>query len=86
MFLTDYIPNLNKNLEKPFSGITSDSNRIKKDNIFAIEGNRIDGNKFILAIKKGIKMVFLEKNNNFKKWSFIYSITKNVRKLLASII
>ena len=88
MFLTDYIPNLNKKFRKTFfSGITSDSNRIKKDNIFfAIEGNRIDGNKFIpIAIKKGSRVIISEKKiNNFKN-GVLYIHTKNVRKLLAEV-
>ena len=46
-----------------FSGITFDSKRVKKNNIFfAIKGNEIDGNNFIQdAIKKGSKIIITEK-------------------------
>ena len=56
MLLKDYIPNINKRYNKIFfSGISADSSKVKKDNIFfAIKGNKFDGNNYIdLAIKKG---------------------------------
>jgi murE/murF fusion protein len=70
-----------------FSGISFNSNQIKKNNIFfAIKGNKIDGNSFISsAISNGAKIIVTEKKiNRLKKWYFIYSI-KNIRKLLAEI-
>ncbi len=88
MLLQDYIPNLNKKFGKIFfSGINSDSRKIKKDNIFfAINGNKIDGNKFIsMAIKKGSRVIISKKKmNNFKN-GILYINTKNVRKLLAEV-
>jgi len=68
-----------------FSGLCFDSSKCKRDNIFfAIEGTRIDGNKFINhAIKKGAKIII--SNQRFegvrKKILFIKSF--NVRKLLS---
>ena len=64
MILKDYIPNINKKIsEVYFSGIAFDSSKVKKDNIFfAIKGNKIDGNNFILsAIKNGAKIIVTEK-------------------------
>ena len=60
MLLKDYIPNLNKKFCKiSFSGISFNSSRIKKNNIFfAIKGNKFDGNNYIQeAIKKGAKII-----------------------------
>jgi len=88
MLLQDYIPNLNKKFGKIFfSGINSDSRKIKKDNIFfAINGNKIDGNKFIsMAIKKGSRVIISEKKMNNLKNGILYINTKNVRKLLAEV-
>ena len=88
MFLKDYIPNIDKKFrEFFFSGISFDSAKVKKDNIFfAIKGTDIDGNKFIpVAIKNGSKIIISEK----KKKKFINGIlfihTSNVRKLLAEV-
>ena len=64
MLLKDYIPNLNEKLKNIFfSGISFDSTKIKKNNIFfAIKGNTNDGNNFIpKAIKKGSKIIITEK-------------------------
>ena len=46
MLLKDYIPFVNKNNgEVFFSGISFESSKVKKDNIFfAIKGNKVDGN------------------------------------------
>ena len=58
MLLGDYFNNIEKKYKKIFfSGISFNSNKIKKNNIFfAIKGNNIDGNNFIsLAIKNGSK-------------------------------
>ena len=60
MLLKDYIPNVNKKYKRIFfSGVTFDSSKVKKDNIFfAIKGNKFDGNNYIdLAIQKGSKIV-----------------------------
>ena len=70
MLLKDYIPNINKKFGNIFfSGISFNSSKIKKNNIFfAIKGNKIDGNNFIsIAIKKGSKIIITEKKlKNFK--------------------
>ena len=57
-----------KNLKIFFSGISFDSSKVKKNNIFfAIKGNSFDGNNFIKdAIKKGAKIIVSEKK--FKKF------------------
>ena len=51
MLLGDYFHNVINNYKKFFfSGISFNSNLIKKDNIFfAIKGNKVDGNDFILS-------------------------------------
>ena len=64
MFLGDYFHNVKNNYKKFFiSGISFNSNLIKKDNIFfAIKGNKVDGNDFILsAIKNGAKIIVTNK-------------------------
>ena len=51
MLLGDYFNNIKNNYKKFFfSGISFNSNKIKKNNIFfAIKGNKVDGNNFILC-------------------------------------
>jgi MurE/MurF fusion protein len=88
MLLGDYIHNIKDNYKKFFfSGISFDSNQIKKDNIFfAIKGNYVDGNNFIsLAIKNGAKIIITEKNIDGFKNGILYIRIKNIRKLLAEI-
>ena len=66
MLLGDYFDNLNYNYKNFFfTGISFDSTQIKKNYIFfAIRGNNIDGNNFILpAIKNGAKIIVTEKKN-----------------------
>ena len=66
MLLGDYFNNIEKKYKKIFfSGISFNSNKIKKNDIFfAIKGNHIDGNNFIsLAIKNGSKIIVTEKKN-----------------------
>jgi len=88
MLLKDYIPNLNKKFKKVFfSGISFDSSKVKKGNIFfAIKGNNFDGNDYIeTAIKNGAKVVI---SNNYlvkKRVNVIFLYSSNVRKLLAEI-
>ena len=88
MLLGNYFTNIDSSKKKFFfSGISFNSNDIKKDNIFfAIKGNNFDGNKFIpTAIKKGSKIIISEKRFiNFKK-DILFIHTKNIRKLLAEI-
>ena len=86
MLLGNYFHNINKNYRNfSFSGISFDTNSIKKNNIFfAIKGNIIDGNKFIKdAIKKGSKIIISEKVKEGFKDNILYLKNKNPRKLLA---
>ena len=65
MFLKDYISEINKKYSKVFfSGISFDSNKVKKNHIFfAIKGNKFDGNNYIdIAIKKGATIIISERN------------------------
>ena len=87
MQLKDYIPNLKKKFTKLFfSGIASDSLKVKKNFIFfAIKGTRFDGNDYIdEAIKNGAKIIISEKKINQKK-NISYIHCSNVRKLLAEV-
>ena len=75
MLLKDYIANIDKKYSKTFfSGISSDSSKVKKNNIFfAIKGNKFDGNDYInLAIKKGAKIIISEQKINQKKENVIF--------------
>ena len=87
MLLKDYIPGIKKkNSQFFFSGITFDSTKVKKDDIFfAIKGNNFDGNKFIPIVeKKGCRIIVSEQKIK-KKINGIQIHTKNVRKLLAEV-
>ena len=88
MQLKDYIPNIDTKIRNIFfSGISFDSTKVKKNDIFfAIKGNNINGNNFIpTVIKKGCKIIISEKK--FKKFQkdIIFIYTKNIRKLLAEV-
>ncbi len=88
MQLKDYIPNVNKKYGKVFfTGISSDSSKVKKNDIFfAIKGNKFDGNNFIdKAIRKGAKVIITEKKIKKKKNKVIFLYSSNVRKLLSII-
>ena len=88
MLLGDYFNNIKNNYKKFFfSGISFNSNQVKKNNIFfAIKGNKVDGNNFILsAIKNGAKIIVTEKKINGLKNDILFIKSKNVRKLLAEI-
>ena len=64
MLLGDYFKNIQKKYKKIFfSGISFNSNQVKKHNIFfAIKGKNFDGNNYIEnAIKKGAKVIVSEK-------------------------
>ena len=66
MLLGDYFKKIQKKYKKFFfSGISFNSNQVKKNNIFfAIKGNEIDGNNFISsAISNGAKIIVTEKKN-----------------------
>ena len=88
MQLKDFIPKINKKNGKIFfSGISFDSTKVNKNDIFfAIKGNKFDGNDYInSAIKKGAKVIISEKKILKKKENIIYINSLNVRKLLAEI-
>jgi len=88
MFLGDYFQNIKDNYKKFFfSGISFDSNKIKKNYIFfAIKGNKKDGNSFISsAIFNGAKIIITEKKINRLKNGILFIQSKNIRKLLAEI-
>ena len=88
MFLGDYFQNIQSTYKKFFfSGISFDSTKIKKNNIFfAIKGNKIDGNDFISsAISNGAKIVVTEKKINGIKNGILFIHSNNIRKLLAEI-
>ncbi|WP_440669994.1 UDP-N-acetylmuramoyl-L-alanyl-D-glutamate--2,6-diaminopimelate ligase [Candidatus Pelagibacter sp. HIMB1483] len=88
MLLEDYIPNINKKFKKFFfSGISFDSTKVKKDDIFfAIRGSKIDGNNFIPnAIKRGSKIIITEKKVKEFVNGVLFIQTRNIRKLLAKV-
>ncbi len=88
MLLKDYIPNIDKKFRSIFfSGISFDSKKVKKNNIFfAIKGNRSDGNNFIpIAIKKGSKIIVTEKKIRKKQDKILFICRKNPRKLLSEV-
>ena len=88
MLLKDYFSNINKKYDKVFfSGISFDSSRIKKNNIFfAIKGNKVDGNDYIeTAIKNGAKIIVSEKKIIKKNKKAIFLHSSNVRKLLSEV-
>ena len=88
MLLGDYFKNIqNKYKQIYFSGISFDSNKVKKNDIFfAIKGTKIDGNNFILsAISNGAKIIVTEKKINGLKNSILFIQSNNIRKLLAEI-
>jgi murE/murF fusion protein len=88
MLLGDYFQNIQATYKKFFfSGISFDSDQIKKNNIFfAIKGNKIDGNDFISsAISNGAKIVVTEKKINGIKNGILFIHSNNTRKLLAEV-
>jgi MurE/MurF fusion protein len=88
MLLKDYIPKLNKKYSRIFfSGISSDSSKVRKNDIFfAIKGNKVDGNKYIsVAIKKGAKIIISNNKKIKKKEKIVFLHSSNVRKILAEV-
>ena len=86
MYLGNYIKKLDKKYQKVFfSGISFNSLKVKKDNIFfAIKGTKFDGNDFIAdAIRRGAKIIISEKNIKLKNKKLIILKHNNPRKLLA---
>ena len=88
MLLKDYIPNIDKKYKSVFfSGISFESSKVKKDNIFfAIKGHNFDGNNYIKeATKRGAKVIISEKKIFIKKNNLLILNVKNVRKLLSEV-
>jgi murE/murF fusion protein len=88
MLLGDYFKKIQKKYKKIFfSGISFNSNQVKKNNIFfAIKGNKIDGNNFISsAISNGAKIIVTEKKINGVKNGILFIQSNSIRKLLAEI-
>ena len=86
MLLKDYISNINKKYRKVFfSGISFDSSKVKKDNIFfAIKGNKFDGNNYIdVAIKNGAKIIITEKKNKQKKRKCYFFIHFKCKEIIS---
>ena len=70
MYLEHLIKSVDKKYKKiPISGISFDSRKVEKKNIFfAIEGNKISGNKFVNeAILKGASVIASNKKIKQKK-------------------
>ena len=88
MQLKDYIPKIDKKIgETFFSGVSFDSSKVKKNDIFfAIRGEKFDGNVYIdKAIENGAKVIISEKKKLKKKGNTIFLHSSNIRKLLANI-
>ena len=88
MILKKYFSNINKNYAKhKFSGISFNSNKIKKGFIFfAITGEKINGKKFINdAIKKGAKTIISDLKFTGYKKNVLFLNYKNPRKILSEI-
>ncbi len=88
MHLGNYIKKLDKKYKKIyFSGLTFNSKKVKKNNIFfAIDGYKFDGNRYIFeAIKNGAKVIISKKKTKLDSKNIIFIKNKNPRKLLAEI-
>ena len=88
MLLKDYISGLKEEHKSIFfSGIASDSKKVKKNNIFfAIKGTNENGNNFINdAIRRGASVIVSEKKFHKKKNNIVFLNVSNVRKLLSKI-
>ena len=81
MLLGDYLKNIKNNYKNFFfSGISFNSNQIKKNYIFfAIRGNKSDGNSFISsAISNGAKIIITEKKFNGLKNGILFIHSNNI--------
>jgi len=86
MLIKEYFSNIKKNhLNHKFSGISFNSNEIKKGYIFfAIKGNKIDGKKYInQAINNGAKTIISDLKFQGYKTDVLFLNSKNPRKLLS---
>ena len=82
MLIGDYFKYLNSKYESHyFSGLSFNSLKCKKDNIFfAIQGNESDGNKFVEnAIKNGAKTIVSNQKYQGYKNKILYINCSNVR-------
>ena len=86
MLLKEYFSNIGKDfVNHEFSGISFNSNEIKKGYIFfAINGNKVDGKKFInKAITNGARTIISDiKYEGYKK-NILFLHSSNTRKLLS---
>ena len=85
MRLGNLIKSVNKKYQKiPVSGISFDSKKVQKENIFfAIEGNKISGSKFINeAIGKGSSAIIASKKRIIQK-KIPFILVKDARKSLS---
>ena len=88
MLVENFFRNLNSKYKNHFFyGLSFNSLTCKKNNIFfAIQGTKIDGNKFIKdAIKKGAKTIVSNQKFQGLKNNILYISVKNVRKTLSEI-
>ena len=88
MLLKEYFSNINKNYTNhKFSGISFNSNKIKKGFIFfAIKGDKLDGKKFInKAIKKGAKTIISDLKYTGYKKDVLFLNSTNPRKQISEI-
>ena len=88
MLIGNYFKKVNQEGKKFFfSGLSFNSKKCKKNNIFfAINGTKINGNKYINdAIKRGATTIVSGEKFQGIKSNILYIKTKNVRKLLSEI-
>ena len=86
MRLGNLLKSVNKKYQKiPISGISFDSRKVKKNNIFfAIEGNKISGSKFVNeAIAKGATAIVSSNKKILQKQKIPFILVKDVRKSLS---
>ena len=86
MLIGNYFNKINDKYKNHFfSGLCFNSLNCKRNDIFfAINGTKINGNRYILdAIKKGSKTIVSDQNFQGIKNKILYIKTSNVRKLLA---
>jgi murE/murF fusion protein len=88
MLLKNLIKNIPNNKKNIFiSGISSNSNEVKKNYIFfAVKGNKINGERFIQnAIKKGVAVIVCSKNYKIKNKNTYVIKTNKIRHLISEI-
>ena len=88
MLLKNLIKNISKNKKNIFiSGLSSNSKEIKKNYIFfAIKGNKINGEKFILqAIQKGAAVIVCSRSCKIKNNKVLIIKTNKIRNFLSEV-